>query len=101
MRSILLTLFAVILLSSCESSVVRGGRNAYKTYMKENLKDPESLKIYSEKITREGDYTVVFDVEFGAKNNLGGYGRESIQFKTVGDHPKEVWVNGERREIKQ
>lgn len=93
-----LLLFVPVVLSllfiSCEDKYISNGRKAYKKYFKEVLKDPESLKIYEEKITRDGEYTVIFDVDYGAKNGFGAYGREKIHFETIGGDQDLIFVDG-------
>ena len=90
-KSILLILFLSVLLVSCEDSKVTNGRSLYKKYLNENLKDPESLKIYSESYENSPGH-VVFKVDVGAKNSYGGYVRKDYVFEVIGDL---LIVNGE------
>ena len=80
----LFILLAVIFVTciSCEQSNVRKGRNAYKEYFRENLKDPSSLVIHSERIVSNKNSKVVFVVDVGAKNSFGGYVRNTYRIKT-------------------
>lgn len=82
----------MFVLIGCDPDVI-DGRAAYKQYFKENLKDPRSLVIYKETFKKEGDYTINWTVEIGAKNSFGGMNRETYEFTTIGD--KLIMVNGE------
>lgn len=81
-----------LLLSSCESRAVREGRQAYKAYFHDTLKDPESLKIYDEKVTESTDVSATFVVDMGAKNSYGAYVRETYTFTTIGKKVARVEV---------
>lgn len=80
----LLMIICISILPSCDSHVSQG-RSAYKKYFNETLKDPSSFIVHSEKFTKEGEYTVNWILDIGAKNSFGGYIREAYKIKTVGD----------------
>lgn len=66
------------------SNWVSQGREAYQGYFKDNLRDPESLVVYDESYTEyEGD-SVVWHVEYGARNGFGGMNRTRMKFVTIG-----------------
>ena len=76
-----------LIVSSCEPENVRGGRRLYKAYFDYILKDPSSLVIYSEKYTvGEEKNSIVWELDYGARNSLGGMVREEIEFTTYGDY---------------
>lgn len=79
---ILITAFAFIGCST-EKKHIREGREMWKAYFKKMLKDPNSLVIYNEEYVDSG-LTVIWDIEYGAKNGFGGMVRERKTFKTVG-----------------
>ena len=82
MKNLIILLFLIILVS-CENANVSAGRNAYKKHFEEILKDPKSLVVHSEKYTKEGEATVNWILDIGAKNSLGGYDRTKYSAKTV------------------
>ena len=84
MKRILLLLLGLIfiLVVGCSSNL-KNGRDAYKNYFKDVLKDPKSLIIYKETILENGDDFVKFEVEYGAKNSFGGYVRNTMYFHTI------------------
>lgn len=84
----------VALFASCEKSVVRQGRKTYKEYFKQVLKDPSSLKVYSEKYEMDGERAVKWTLDIGAKNSYGAMVRSTYEIETIGDRPS-LWVNGE------
>ena len=78
-------LFAIVLFTSCEPTAVREGRKIYKAYFNHILKDPSSLEVYSEKYTVEdNNFTVHWELDYGARNSYGGMVRDYIKFTTVG-----------------
>ena len=82
MKKILFTIIglsALFCMSSCDEAVYKG-RKVYKAYFDYTLKDPESFKVYSEKYTKDGDFTVNWELDYGAKNSLGGMVREKATF---------------------
>lgn len=86
MKKILFTIIglsALFCMSSCDEAVYKG-RKVYKAYFDYTLKDPESFKVYSEKYTKDGDFTVNWELDYGSKNSLGGMVREKATFTTVG-----------------
>lgn len=82
---LILIALSVLFLFSCDSQSVRDGRSIYKKYLKETLKDPESLKIYKEEVIKDEHVTATFKVDYGAKNSYGGYVRTTSVFETVGN----------------
>jgi len=84
MRNILLIIVAALSFISCENSEVANGRKLYKAYLKKNLKDPSSLVINNETYKVEG-LTVTWQVDFSAKNGLGGMAREVLNCTTTPD----------------
>lgn len=79
-----LLLVGIFIITSCEDSVSQG-RKLWKMYYHHILNDPESFKIYDEKYTRDGDYSVNWTLDYGAKNSLGGMVRKTDTFSTVTD----------------
>ena len=98
MKRLLAFLIAtLLLLSSCEDSAIREGRQAYKAYFHDTLKDPESLKIYNEEVTElTKGVSAVFVVDMGAKNSYGAYVREIYKFTTIGEKVRIIEVGGDR-----
>lgn len=88
-------LFA-LLLTSCDDPVTRG-RQMYKSYFKKILKDPDSFKVYSEKHTDDKEGTVKWELDYGAKNSLGGMVRENVEFSTFygGQGIGRLFINGD------
>lgn len=86
-----------ITIISCDSPVVRG-RQMYESYFEKTLKDPESFKVYSEKY-KEGapEGAIDWELDYGAKNSLGGMERENIKFSTFygGQGIGHIFINGE------
>lgn len=58
------------------------GRRAYEEYFEKHLTDPESFKVYNEKYTKEGG-CITWELDFGARNPMGGMVRKSITFTTI------------------
>lgn len=79
---ILVATLQIITLSSCDEAVYKG-RKVYKAYFDYILKDPKSFKVYNEKYTKEGA-TVNWELDYGAKNSLGGMVRKNVSFTTIG-----------------
>ena len=50
-------------------------------YFRHILKDPDSFKLYNEKHDN-GTYIVEWEIDYGAKNSLGGMTRETLHFET-------------------
>ena len=78
-------LFFIPLFTACEPAAVRSGRDMYKAYFKQALKDPESFKVYNEqyKIDKEYDGKIYWTLDYGAKNEYGGMVRKSKDFITI------------------
>ena len=88
MKKLILLCLSFIILS-CEPSAVRDGRYAYKKYFDETLIDPGSFKVYNEKYELdENGVKVVWTIDYGAKNRIGGMTRKEIKLTTTG---KVVW----------
>ena len=85
MKRILTLLSVLLLFTSCEPSQVRKGRWIYKAYFKHTLKDPSSLVIYKENYTLDGTCSVIWEIDYGAKNSYGAMVREDIKFTTIGN----------------
>lgn len=83
MKKTLILLAFVGILCSCEPSEVRQGRKIYEAYFNYILKDPNSLVIYNEHYTIEEEVSVVWEIDYGAKNSYGGMVRDKIKFTTV------------------
>lgn len=92
--SILFTL--ILFLTSCEDHRLRNGREMYMLYLNKTLKDPESLKIYSEKYTFINDVTVEWVVDYGAKNSFGGMVRNTLECETLAGV---IFVNIDGKEV--
>ncbi|MGQ1928208.1 hypothetical protein ACQ1R0_03945 [Ornithobacterium rhinotracheale] len=82
-------------LTACNSDITNG-RKSYMKYFEYTLKDPESLKIYNEKVDQKGNYTFEFIVDYGAKNGYGGMTRETKRFVT--EEGVLYSVDGDRQE---
>lgn len=88
MRKAILLLMTTVLLAACDSEPknVSEGRELYQLYFQKTLRDPESLKIYSEKYEVDGDgIKVSWTIDYGAKNGYGAMDRETKEFMTIGD----------------
>ena len=93
MKNILLMLamaFPMMFVSCCDKAVSQG-RETYKEYFKSILKDPDSFKVYKESYTKDGEYTVNWVLDYGAKNSFGAMVRETVTFETVGTS---MFING-------
>ena len=73
-----LFIISIVFFVACNSNT-----STYKKYLKNILKDPESLVIYNEVIEFRKNETVYMKVEYGAKNGYGGMGRNIYYFKIV------------------
>jgi len=73
-----LFIISIVFLVACNNST-----STYKKYLKNILKDPESLVIYSEVVESRKNGAVYMKVEYGARNGYGGMGREIYYFKIV------------------
>ena len=94
---IIVATFQIVAFSSCDESVYKG-RKVYKAYFDYTLKDPESFKVYNEKYTKDGDFTVNWELDYGAKNSMGGMVRENVSFTTVGTS---IFINGDYYKIEE
>lgn len=83
MKKLIVIIVIALLFISCEDSAISSGRKGYTKYLKENLKDPDSLKIYGEEVQKTGDNSTVFIVDYGAKNGYGAYTRAKMRFEMV------------------
>lgn len=87
MRGLVLSCILILLsitFTSCEDTYVSSGRKLYVKYLKKSLKDPDSLKIYSEKYTKDGTVKVLWEVDHGAKNSFGAMVRSTLKCETIG-----------------
>jgi hypothetical protein len=88
LKSSLTILLLACLLISCESKNISEGRKAYKKYLNKVLKDPSSLKIYSELITSDqsldNSTSATFVIDYGSKNSYGAMTRETVTIHTFG-----------------
>ncbi|SHF86183.1 hypothetical protein [Pedobacter caeni] len=89
-KQLLMLLFATSILFGCEASSIKNGRIAYKKYFNKVLKDPHSLVIYNERAEEWGPAKAKFDLDYGAKNELGGTVRRVITVYTTGDALLEI-----------
>lgn len=92
----LLIFICISILPSCDSAVSQG-REVYKAYFNHILKDPDSFKVYSEKYSKDGEYTVKWDLDYGAKNSFGGMIRKQVSFETIGT---KIHIEGDFYDIK-
>ena len=98
MKKILLLMTAILLLSlsSCDESA-SNGRRIYKAYFKHILKDPGSFTVYDEKYTKDGEYTVNWKLDYGAKNSYDSMVREQVSFTTIGNS---IFIDGASYDVK-
>lgn len=101
MKKILFYLAGLVIMMSTiscsfEAEKITEGRELYKLYFKKTLRDPESLKIYDEKYANLGDY-VIWTIDYGAKNSLGGMIRETIEIRT---YTRKIVVDGREYLVK-
>lgn len=71
-------LFVCFSLISCDKNM-----SAVEKYLKDTLKDPESLVIYSESSVFENAGVALLKVDYGAKNSFGGMVRKTYYFKII------------------
>lgn len=83
MKKVVLLLLAALTLCACQPRSVTEGKRAWTKYLKKVLKDPESLKIYSEEYEELNDHTVRWTIDYGAKNSYGGMDRKTIVVETT------------------
>lgn len=95
--SILIILLAMAIFTSCDEAVYKG-RKTYKAYFNHILKDPGSFKVYKEEYTKDGDFTINWELDYGAKNSMGGMVRENVSFTTVGTS---IFINGNHYKIEE
>jgi hypothetical protein len=82
-KLLLISLLIVLFQNGCsnESENVRRGRKCYKRYLELVSNDPSSIKIYREEYKiSEANGSVVWYLDYGAKN---GYGAMMREFDTV------------------
>lgn len=88
MRKAILFLMTTVFLTACnkEPKCVSEGRELYQLYFQKTLRDPESLKIYSEKYeVDEKGIEVSWTIDYGAKNGFGAMDRATKELMTIGD----------------
>lgn len=83
MKKLVFIITALLIFSACEPASVVSGRKLYKNYFRTVLKDPMSLEIHNEEYLVNG-VKVFWEVDYSAKNSLGGRVRSTIEFETVG-----------------
>lgn len=49
------------------------------------LKDPESFKVYEEKVEPLNEHSARWTLDYGAKNSYGAMERRTVTFKTTVD----------------
>lgn len=84
MKKLLLVILVIPFLYSCERGVSKG-REAYKKYFYEILKDPNSMEIYKEDVISKDESSATFVIDIGAKNGYGGMVRKTYTIKTIGN----------------
>ena len=82
-KVIVVILVAAAFLAGCESKTIRQHRKLYMEYFKEILNDPNSLIVYEEKVLETGSVKTVFEVDYGAKNRMGGMVRGKHVFEVM------------------
>ena len=81
-------LFASIMITSMLLSCNSGEKNAkvaVEKHLKETLRDPNSLEIYSSKVEKEKEHVYIVTVDYGAKNGFGGMDRTTEKFTVIGN----------------
>jgi hypothetical protein len=84
MKKMLFIIAALLCVAACEPSQVIGGRKVYKKYFNYILRDLASLQIHKENYILDGP-SVVWEIDYSARNGLGGMTRETIKFTTISD----------------
>jgi hypothetical protein len=93
-KGMILVLFlASITLMSCDSNSVRLCKMKYKEYLRKTLKDPSSLKIYSETVTNDKAFSATVVVSYGANNSYGASVRSTTKFEFYG---YKLYADGEQ-----
>ena len=65
-------------------SQVDKGRDAYERYFNSSLRDPDSFVLYDESYTEYDEDSVVWEIEYGARNGFGGLNRSKVHIVTIG-----------------
>lgn len=83
MKKVLSIFILASLLCSCEPTSVKEGRELYMLYIRKVAKDPNGVKVYSEKYEIDGS-TVRWTLDVGGKNSYGGMSRKTMKIETIG-----------------
>lgn len=86
MKKIIFALFSALMMcvmTACESSNVRDGRELYRLYLEKTLIVPDEMKIYGESFVEDGAF-VVWTVDVGGITRGGNHFRETMKFRTLG-----------------
>lgn len=86
MKRIISAICAIVMLcmmTACESSNVREGRELYRAYLNKTLIVPENMKIYDESFVDNGA-KVEWTVDVGGTTRGGNHFRETMRFETTG-----------------
>lgn len=87
MKKIISAICAIVMLcmmTACESSSVREGRELYRLYLEKTLIVPEDMKIYDESFVDNGA-VVEWTVDVGGTTRGGNHFRETMKFRTIGN----------------
>lgn len=87
MKRIIIALCASVsmcMMTSCEPSDVRNGRELYRMYLEKTLIVPEDMKIYNESYEIKGN-EIIWKVDVGGTTRGGGKFRETMEFETIGN----------------
>lgn len=86
MKRIISAICAIVMLcmmTGCESSNVREGRELYRAYLNKTLIVPDEMKIYNESFVDNGA-KVEWTVDVGGTTRKGNRFRETMRFETTG-----------------
>ena len=86
MKKIIFTICAIVMMcvmTGCESSNVRDGRELYRAYLNKTLIVPDEMKIYNESFVDNGS-KVEWTVDVGGVTRKGNHFRETMRFETTG-----------------
>ena len=76
------TIVMLCMMTACESSSVREGRELYRLYLEKTLIVPEDMKIYHESFVDNGA-VVEWTVDVGGTTRGGNHFRETMRFETT------------------
>lgn len=80
MKKTLIYLTTIFILVSLSCTTKTDPKEPVRDYLKTVLNDPESLVIYGIKTIKDDGNTVIVEVDYGAKNILGGMIRKNDLF---------------------